>query len=124
MQIIIPKMFKCHFFQHERYMNNKNIKFHSIEMLNQTSSSSLIWNSFFETLNQTNDLIKALNAAAETSNKNCFTIPFWLVFYCDVLKLIRQQYRQSNRLINKSHKIKNKKNDGGYGPLNGGLSKQ
>jgi hypothetical protein len=70
-------------------MNNKNIKFDSIEMLNQTSSGSLVWNSFLHTLHQTDDWIKAFNAAAETSNKNCFTIPFWLVFGCDILKLIR-----------------------------------
>jgi hypothetical protein len=59
-------------------------------MLNQTSIGSLIWNSFLDTLHQTNDLVKAWNAAAETSNKNCFTIPFWLVFFsCDMPKLIR-----------------------------------
>ena len=70
-------------------MNKKDIKFDSIEMLNQSSTGSLIWTSFFDTLHQTNDWGKALNSAAETSNKNCFTIPFWLVFGCDMLKLIR-----------------------------------
>ncbi len=69
-------------------LNNQNIKFDSIEMLNQTPTGSLIWNSFLETLYYTNDWVKAWNAAAETSNKNCFTIPFWLVFSCDMLKLI------------------------------------
>jgi len=69
-------------------MNHKNIKFDSIEMLNQTPTGSLIWTSFFDTLQQTNDWFKALNAAAETSNKNCFTIPFWLLFSCDMFKLI------------------------------------
>ena len=60
-----------------------------IDMLNQTPTGSLIWNSFFDTLDQTNDLLKAFNAAAKTSNKNCFILPFWLVFNCDLLKLIR-----------------------------------
>jgi len=70
-------------------LKNKNIKFDSIEMLNHTPTGSLIWNSFLETLHHTNDWVKALNAAAKTSNKYCFTIPFWLVFSCDLLKLIR-----------------------------------
>ena len=71
-------------------LNNKNIKFDSVEMLTQTPTGLLVWNSFFDTLHQTNDWIKAWNAAAETSNKNCFTIPFWLVFLsCDMSKLIR-----------------------------------
>ena len=50
-------------------------------MLNQTSSGSLVWNSFFDSLHQTNDWIKAFNAATERSNKNCFTISFSVSFW-------------------------------------------
>lgn len=65
------------------------IKFDSIEMLTQTPTGSLVLNSFVDTIIQTNDWSRAWNTAAEISNKNDFTIPFWLMFGYDVLKLLR-----------------------------------
>ena len=58
-------------------------------MLTQTPTGNLVLNTAVDTFYQTNDLLKTLNAAAETSNKTGFTFPFWFVFVtCDILKLI------------------------------------
>ena len=66
-----------------------NFKLNSIEILTQTETGSLVWNTFLDTIGQTKDLNKAWNTAAELSNKNGFTIPFWLMVGLDILKLIR-----------------------------------
>jgi hypothetical protein len=65
--------------------NNLN----SIELLTQTQTGSLVWNSFLNTIGQTKDLNKAWDIAAEMSNKNNFTIPFWLTVGLDILKLVK-----------------------------------
>ena len=67
----------------------ENIKLNSIEFLTQTQTGSIVWNSFLENIGQTKDLNKALNIAAELSNRYNFTIPFWLMVGYDILKLLR-----------------------------------
>ena len=61
----------------------------SIEILTQTQTGSLVWNSFLDTIGQTKDLSHALNNAAEISNRYNFTIPFWLMIGLDILKLVK-----------------------------------
>ncbi len=58
-------------------------------MLSQTQIGCLVWNSFLDNIFQTRDLSKAWNITAEISNKNGFTIPFWLMVGYDILKLIK-----------------------------------
>jgi hypothetical protein len=43
-------------------MNNFNLN--SIEILTQTQTGSIVWNSFLDTIDQTKDLSKAWNTAA------------------------------------------------------------
>ena len=58
-------------------------------MLTQIPTDTLVLNTAIEHFCHTKDVFKAWNAATEVSNKNGFTLPFWLVFFgCDVLKLI------------------------------------
>ena len=64
-------------------------KLNSIELLTQTETGSLVWNSFLDTVGQTKDWNKAWNTAAEVSNKYNFTIPFWLMVGWDIIKLLR-----------------------------------
>ena len=66
-----------------------NTNLNSIELLTQTETGSLVWNSFVDTISQTKDLNKALNNAAEISNRYNFTIPFWLMVFLDGLKLLK-----------------------------------
>lgn len=67
----------------------KNSRLHSIELITQTSTGTLVLESFINTFYQTKNLSIAWNNAAEISNKNGFTFPFWLMVGFDILKLIR-----------------------------------
>lgn len=67
----------------------QNYKLNSIEIFTQTQTGSLVWKSFLDTVYLTQDLSKAWNTATEISNKNRFTIPFWLMVGLDILKLVR-----------------------------------
>lgn len=69
--------------------NINNFNLNSIEILTQTQTGSIVWNSFLDTIGQTKDLSKAWNTAAEISNKTDFTIPFWVMVGLDILKLVR-----------------------------------
>jgi hypothetical protein len=71
-------------------MKNKPFKLDSIEMLTQTSVGQSVMNAGLNTWFQTHDIFKAWDALTEASNNNCFTIPFWSVFFsCDLSKFIR-----------------------------------
>ena len=70
------------------YITMKN-NLNSIELLTQTETGSLVWNSFLDTVGQTKDLNKAWTTAAEISNRYNFTVPFWFMVFLDGLKLLK-----------------------------------